>query len=188
MIDGSCAGPGVRARSRDEAPAFPARALALASVVPDLALPPDDDQQSHRCREIAARARRPEVCGPPPEQRYRLHRKRATMSIALAAAQRDRFRDHRSHADAGAACARASTNKSPGLRTVCSEPKLRSSAAAPTCPGFPTPSEHPRQNSDALRDRPNPRQMSDSQSQGWRSSPPRPVTKDLMLVAPYRVA
>jgi hypothetical protein len=41
----------------------------------------DDDQQSHRCRETAARADDPEVGGPAPEQRYRLTSKRATMSM-----------------------------------------------------------------------------------------------------------
>ena len=41
----------------------------------------DDDQQSHRCEGIAARTDDPEVRGPTPEQRYRPHRERATMSI-----------------------------------------------------------------------------------------------------------
>jgi hypothetical protein len=41
----------------------------------------DDDQQSHRCEGIAARTDDPEVRGPTPEQRYRPHRERTTMSI-----------------------------------------------------------------------------------------------------------
>jgi hypothetical protein len=59
------------------------RAAANAEVLIDLerCAGMDDDQQSHRCQEIAAEPDDPEVCGPAPEQRYRLHRKRATMSM-----------------------------------------------------------------------------------------------------------
>jgi hypothetical protein len=40
-----------------------------------------DDQQSHRRQEIASRARRSGRLRPAPEKRYRLYRKRVTMSM-----------------------------------------------------------------------------------------------------------
>ena len=45
------------------------------------ALARDDDQQSHQCQESAARARRSGTPRRPREQRYRQHRKRATVSM-----------------------------------------------------------------------------------------------------------
>jgi hypothetical protein len=59
------------------------RAAARHDVIVAIdALARDDDQQSHRCQESAARARRSGTPRRRPrEQRYRLHRKRATVSM-----------------------------------------------------------------------------------------------------------
>lgn len=64
---------------RHRTPALPRD--AVVSVGPNETPELDDDQQSHRCQEITARTRRSGSLRPAPEQRSRLQRKRATMSM-----------------------------------------------------------------------------------------------------------
>jgi hypothetical protein len=96
LMTGASRGIGHEPRAREgaRAPSFTAAPSPRASALPVARLPlaRGDDQQSHRCREIAARARRSGSLRPRPAATLPPAPQTSHDVDALAAAQRDRLR------------------------------------------------------------------------------------------------